>query len=72
VPPTASPTVRVIAAVPSPTLALLPTLTIQPDGPLSSTQGGPGSAFWYLLGGGALVATTLLVHGLHQLAARRR
>ncbi len=71
-PPSATPPVHGPEPVPSPTIGPLPASTAQPDGPAPPARTGPGPAFWYLVGGGALVAAALLVHALRDLGAGRR
>jgi hypothetical protein len=55
--------------MPSLTAALLPTPTAWPTEPGLPAQAWQRPAFWYLMGGGVLVAAALLVHALRDLVA---
>jgi murein DD-endopeptidase MepM/ murein hydrolase activator NlpD len=54
----------------TPTAVVSPTAT--PTPPSTRPSAGPTSTFWYLVGGGVLVAAALLVHGLRDLGAKQR
>ncbi|HUT20492.1 MAG TPA: peptidoglycan DD-metalloendopeptidase family protein [Anaerolineae bacterium] len=58
-------------AAPSPTAGPLPTYTGQPAELPQPAQTRTRPAFWYLIGGGLLVAAALLVHALRDLGAGR-